>query len=50
MNERATILLLLTSSILNILFFLLSILFLIKKGGFKYLSKKVSYKKSQKEY
>jgi lysophospholipase L1-like esterase len=50
MNERATILLLFTSSILNILFFLLGILLLIKKGGFQYLSKKVSRKKSEKEY
>ena len=50
MNERATILLLFTSSILNILFFLLGIFFLIKKGGFQYLSKKVYRKKSEKEY
>ncbi|MEI2578756.1 GDSL-type esterase/lipase family protein [Scytonema sp. PRP1] len=50
MNERATILLLFTSSILNILFFFLGILFVIKKGGFRYLSKKVSHHKSQKEY
>ncbi|KAB8317403.1 G-D-S-L family lipolytic protein [Tolypothrix campylonemoides VB511288] len=50
MNKRSTILLLFASSILNILFFLLGILFLIKKGGFQYLSKKVSRKRSEEEY
>jgi lysophospholipase L1-like esterase len=50
MNDRVTALLLFTSSILNILFVLLGILFILRRGGFKYLSQKLFHKKSQEEY
>ncbi|ARV63288.1 G-D-S-L family lipolytic protein [Nostocales cyanobacterium HT-58-2] len=50
MNAQAIILLLFTSLTLNILFILLGSLFLIKRGGFHYLSKKLFKKKVQEEY
>lgn len=49
MND-ITILLLFTSSILNILFVLLGTSFFIRKGGFKYLSNIFFNKDSQEEY